>query len=637
MTCRLALAGVLLVLSGIPSVHAAAQSNPVHDRTRAADSLIGIWVSELNLRAASPGELVIERGARGWRASLAGVQSRLDLKGDSVFVTAGRLGRFRGVLNDSARTISGYWLQPIAVTPERRNAVGYRQPFATKLVLRSSAGGVWRGIVHQVPERFTLYLSIYRDTAGELVGAFRNHDFNSIGGASLYPVSQEGDSVFFTLRPEGIPEIRHAGVLRRSPDRLQVFWRDVGVVLDLKRRPAHQVPNFFPCPPGQRRYAYRQPPVTGDGWATARARDVGMDESVVARAIQAIIDTNPAIRGAPLIHSILVARRGKLVLEEYFYGFNRDTPHDLRSAGKTFSLVMLGGAMLNGTQISPQSKVYDVLAEMGPFANPDPRKSEITLAHLMTHSAGFACDDYNDDSPGNEDKLQAHPGDWWKYTLDLPMAHPPGTRYAYCSANINLVGAALTVATRTWLPELFERTVAGPLQFGRWHWNLSPTDEGYLGGGSWLRPRDLLKIGQTYLNGGVWNGRRIVSAAWVAESTAPHMHISPATTGMSQEDFSNGYSEGDNGYAWHLGPSDYSASGNGGQVLIVAPEHDLVIVFTGANYRQGWIWGRWGSAIGGQIISAIAARTLFAMKSQRQGSARPHDCRRLARVASSPP
>jgi CubicO group peptidase (beta-lactamase class C family) len=183
---------------------------------------------------------------------------------------------------------------------------------------------------------------------------------------------------------------------------------------------------------------------------------------------------------------------------------------------------------------------------------------------------------------------------------------------------MNLMGAALTTATRTWLPELFERTVARPLQFGLHHWNLSPTDEGYLGGGSWLRPRDLLKVGQAYLDGGVWNGRRIVDTSWIARSTAPHMRISPATTGLSAEEFPNSYGEGDDGYAWHLGAvrsgertyRDYAASGNGGQLLIVVPELDLVVVFTGGNYRQGGIWSGWKDEIvGGEIIPAIHART----------------------------
>jgi CubicO group peptidase (beta-lactamase class C family) len=181
------------------------------------------------------------------------------------------------------------------------------------------------------------------------------------------------------------------------------------------------------------------------------------------------------------------------------------------------------------------------------------------------------------------------------------MAHEPGARYAYFSANINLVGGALTEGTKTRLPQLFDLAVARPLGFGRYHWNLTPTDDGYLGGGSWLRPRDLLKVGQAYLDGGVWRGKRIVAKDWIAVSTAPRVRISPQTTGLSQEEFGNFYGESDDAYAWHLGTMrvgerayrTYEATGNGGQVLVVAPELDLVVVFTGGNYAQGGIWGRW--------------------------------------------
>jgi CubicO group peptidase (beta-lactamase class C family) len=249
---------------------------------------------------------------------------------------------------------------------------------------------------------------------------------------------------------------------------------------------------------------------------------------------------------------------------------------------------------------------------MGPFANPDPRKGAITLAHLMTHTPGLACDDNDEHSPGAEGTMQAQTAqpNWWKYTLDLPTAHDPGTRYAYCSANPNLLGAALTVTTHTWLPELFDRTVAGPLQFSRYYWNLMPTGEGYLGGGAFIRPRDLLKVGQAYLDGGVWHGRRIVDSAWVALSTAPHAEVSPETTGLSAEDFGNFYGRGADGYLWHLGTLDaggrtyrtYAASGNGGQLVIVIPEAEMVAVFTGANYGQGGIWGRWGQEILGREV-----------------------------------
>ncbi len=377
---------------------------------------------------------------------------------------------------------------------------------------------------------------------------------------------------------------------------------------------------YYPRPRYEAPYAYAAPFPTGDGWSTASAGEVGLDEAALARMVQGIIDGDPAERRPSLIHSMLVAYRGKLVLEEYFFGYEPDRTHDLRSAGKTFSSVLLGAAMRDGADIKPDSRIYDLMAARGPFANPDPRKAGITLAQLMTHSAGLACNDNDDASPGNENTMQtqrAQP-DWWKYTLDLPMAHDPGTRYAYCSANINLVGGALTVATGTWLPELFEQYIAHPLQFGEYHWNLMPNDEGYLGGGAFLRPRDFLKLGQVFLDGGVWNGKRIVDAAWVKESTAPRIHVSPETTGYSAEEFGNYYGEADDAYAWHLGKlhsgdrvtDTYAATGNGGQLLIVVPEFDLVVVFTGGNYMQGGIWSRWGEQlIGGQIIPAIRARS----------------------------
>ncbi len=583
----------------------------------ADDSLVGIWASETTFGPALRGDLIVTRDDAGWRAKIANAETKFQAAGDTVrFAFPDHRSQFRGTMTDGGKTITGFWLQPFGTTEERPSPVGSRQPFATPLALHRAGRNVWRGTVRPLAERFTLYLKIYRNAEGVLVGAFRNPDFNSNGGASLFRVTREGEKVLLTAPLDGTPEVRHSATFVLSPDRLQILWPDVGRVLDLTRRMPQQAPNFFPRPPGEPPYTYKEPPATGDGWATARASEVGIDEAALTRLVQKLIDSDPAVRRPSLIHSLLVARRGKLVLEEYFFGFDRDTPHDTRSAGKTFASVLLGGAMMQGSKIGPETKIYDLLAGMGPFANPDPRKSRITLAHLMTHTTGLACNDNDDDSPGNENTLQTQQREpnWWKYTLDLPMVHEPGQRYAYCSANMNLMGAALTTATGTWLPELFERAVARPLQFGPWHWNLMPTDEGYFGGGSWLRPRDLLKVGQAYLDGGVWRGRRIVDASWVTRSTAPQMHISPATTGLSAEQFPEYYGEADDAYAWHLGAvrsgertyRSYAATGNGGQILIVIPEIDLVAVFTGGNYRQGGIWGRWsGEVIGGEIIPAI--------------------------------
>lgn len=594
---------------------------PAQARAQASPNVEGIWAAEIPRGRVLRGTLTLQRDGSSWRATLGDASQRFDARGERIeFSFPGNRGAFRGAVSDGGRVISGYWVKPSTATDENPDQPGAMQSFATPLTLAREAADRWRGEVAPLQHRFTLYLRIFRREDGVLVAAFRNPELNSIGGASHFRVTQDGNAVRFRARyDESAPEFGPDATFVAAPDRLRVYWEDVGQTLELVRRTPVEVPDFFPRPPGAAPYVYARPPQTGDGWRTARASATGIDEAALTRVVRGIAASDPSAPRPSLIHSILVAHRGRLVLEEYFFGFDRDTPHDTRSAGKTFSSVMLGAAMRQGLDIAPETRIYPLLAGMGPFANPDPRKDEITLAHLMTHTSGLACDDNaeNPVSPGNEDLMQRQRAqlNWWKYTLDLPMAHDPGVRYAYCSANTNLMGAALTTATHTWLPEYFDRSVARPLQFGAYHWNLMPTGEGYLGGGSWLRPRDLLKVGQAYLDGGLWRGRRIVDAAWIAQSTAPRVRISPETTGIAPEDFGNYYGEADDALAWHLTEvrsgdvvhHAYSATGNGGQVLLVIPDVQMVVVFTGGNYRQGGIWGRWGNEIvGAQIIPAIA-------------------------------
>ncbi len=342
-----------------------------------------------------------------------------------------------------------------------------------------------------------------------------------------------------------------------------------------------------------------------------------MNESALATMVQHIGDRDPAGVRAWLIHSISIAYRGKLVLDEYFYGHNSRQWHDTRSASKTFASVILGALMKDGTPLSPQSKVYEVMAPRGPFLNPDPRKATMTLGQLLTHTAGYACDDNAGNSPGDEDAMEADRSqpDWTKRTLDLPLQYDPGTHYAYCSMNINLAGSMLSQATGEWLPLLFDRTVAQPLDFGPYAWNLQGTGEGYLGGGVFVRPRDFLKIGQTYLDGGRWNGRRIVTSGWVNDSLSAHAHISPATTGRTGDAFLTVYYDVDEGWAWHMidvksGAAKYPAfvaNGNGGQLLIIVPQFDLGVMFTAGNYGQG-LWNRErDDIVGGMIIPAIGS------------------------------
>jgi CubicO group peptidase (beta-lactamase class C family) len=581
-----------------------------------ADPLVGLWGAQLNFGPELRGELVVARTARGWTAEIGGARTTFSPSNGNVRFSFGGRGGFRGRL--TAAGLTGFWLQPPGEIEDRRDPGGSGQPFATPLMLRPAGRGVLRGTVVPLDGRFTLWLSIFRAPDGALMGAFRNPEMNSNGGASRFNVSREGNSIRFRLRHEG-GEVARDATYVSSPERIRIDWPDLARTIELSRRTPAEAAAFFPRPRGAPLYVYARPPELADGWRSARASETGLDEAALQEIVRSIAASDPTARPPVMMHSLLVAHRGRLVLEEYFFGHDRTIPHDMRSAGKTFGSVLLGTAPARRAGLTPETRLYDLLSSRGPFAHPDPRKDRITLAHVLTHSAGLACNDYDENSPGNEGTMQSQDAqpDWWRYTLDLPMAHEPGARYAYCSANSNLVGAALTHATGTWLPELFRLEIAEPLQFGRWHWNLMPSGEGYLGGGAFLLPRDFLKIGQLFLDEGVWNGRRVVAADWVRTSTAPRMEISPATTGISEADFGNSYGRGHDGLAWHVNPTmsggrnyaSYEATGNGGQVLVVIPELELAVVFTGGNYMQGGVWGRWRQQIvGDRIIPALASR-----------------------------
>jgi CubicO group peptidase (beta-lactamase class C family) len=599
----------------LSAADAPAQRLDAAPATASEDPLVGLWVAQVRFGPAVKGRLDLRRRGPDWEAAIGPARQAFAAQGRQIrFALPGGTGSFRGLLAADGRTIDGFWTRPSGETEGRQNAVGAGQSFTTPVVLTRAGTNLWRGEVAPLEDRFTGYIHIAPEEDG-LGAALRNPELNLNGGVSRFRVERNGDTIRFTFSNEDF-QVAHQARLLRDPDRISIAWPELGQTLELARADPVQAAAYFPRPPGGQPYVYRRPEQMRDGWATARAGDVGLDEAALTRLVQGLIDADPSARGPSLIHSLLVARDGRLVVEEYFFGQDRETTHDIRSAGKTFSSVLLGVAMRNGAPISPESRVYELMRGRGPFANPDPRKQDIRLWHLMTHSAGLACDDNDEESPGNEETMwrqKAQP-DFWKHTLDLPMLHAPGTRYAYCSANINLAGGAITQASGAWLPLYFHEQVALPLQFGRYHWNVARNGEGYLGGGAFLRPRDLLKIGQAYLDGGTWHRRRIVDAAWIGRSTAPLIEINERTTGLSAEQFGNFYGRGEDALAWHLLTLNaggrvyrgYQASGNGGQILLVIPELRLTAVITGGNYRQGGIWSRWPQRlIGDQIIPAL--------------------------------
>jgi CubicO group peptidase (beta-lactamase class C family) len=325
------------------------------------------------------------------------------------------------------------------------------------------------------------------------------------------------------------------------------------------------------------------PESRSDGWATSDATSAGLDRKALSGMEQAV-----ASGEFKKITSILVARHGKLAYEAYFDG-SADSLRDTRSATKTITGMLVGIALDKHLLPGLDAKVLSYFPEKQPLANPDPRKAAITVEDLLTMSSLMECDDWNNFSRGNEERMYLIE-DWVKFFLDLPVkGFPPWVTkpqdspyrrsFSYCTAGVTTLGGVLEKATRGKLADFAAKGLFRPLGVQHLQWSYSPLGLAMGGGGLRLESRDLLKLGQLYLNGGSWSGKRIVSESWVKSSTAPHAQIDEQTN---------------YGYLWWLkdfkvGERSWSAyfmSGNGGNKVAVFPQLDMVVVIASTNYNS---------------------------------------------------
>ena len=288
------------------------------------------------------------------------------------------------------------------------------------------------------------------------------------------------------------------------------------------------------------------------------------------------------------IGSVVVARHGKLVYESYFDG-DASTLRDTRSATKSITDVLIGIAIGEKKLSGVDARVLALLPERArKLQNPDPRKDKINIEDFLTMSSPLECDDWNDASRGNEERMYVIE-DWAQFILDLPVRgrmhvgeHPDpppyGRFFSYCTGGVFTLSEVLQKATGVRTDRYAQEKLFGPLGITDAQWVYSPMNIAQTGGGLRLTSRDLLKIAELYRSGGMWQGTRIVDEAWVKVSTQPHARI--------DEEMEYGYlwwlkSFKSNGKAY---PAFYM-SGNGGNKIAVLPGLDLAVVITSTNYN----------------------------------------------------
>ena len=318
-----------------------------------------------------------------------------------------------------------------------------------------------------------------------------------------------------------------------------------------------------------------------------------------------------AIRGGDFkkIGSVLIARHGKVIYEAYFDGDEKSL-RDTRSATKSITNVLVGIAIEEKKLSGIDARVLQLLPEhASKLQNRDPRKDKITVEDFLTMSSPLECDDWNDASRGNEERMYVVE-DWAQFILDLPIRGrmhvgeqidpPPYGRYfSYCTGGVFTLSEVLQKATGLRADRYAQEKLFTPLGITNVQWVYSPLNIPQTGGGLRLNSRDLLKIAQLYLDGGIWQGRRVVDEAWVKTSTRPQARIDDDT---------------EYGYLWWLksfksGGKDYPAffmSGNGGNKVAVFPGLDLAVVITSTNYNSHGMHEQTEKLLTDYVLPAVA-------------------------------
>jgi CubicO group peptidase (beta-lactamase class C family) len=305
-------------------------------------------------------------------------------------------------------------------------------------------------------------------------------------------------------------------------------------------------------------------------WQTSAPRAQGLDPAALRRYVGRI---QAGAYGE--IHSLLVVRNGKLVVERYFGGYDRETLHPVYSVTKSVTSLLVGRAADLDEFPELETRVLPLFAEYRRLGNADARKRAIELGDLLTMRAGFEWDELSTsyEDPRNPVLGMIRSTDWLRFVLDRPMATGPGTVYAYNSGCSILLGDILRTATGDEPDAFAERELFAPLGIERYEWEKGPGGVTNTGFGLSLRPRDMAKLGQLVLDGGEWQGERIVSGEWLDASTTPRVRL--------RSDLAYGYQ-------WWLllderapaRPQMIVALGWGGQFVFVVPELDIVVVST---------------------------------------------------------
>jgi CubicO group peptidase (beta-lactamase class C family) len=269
-------------------------------------------------------------------------------------------------------------------------------------------------------------------------------------------------------------------------------------------------------------------------------------------------------------HGVIVARHGLAAAEGYWKPYAADRFHRMYSVSKSFTATAIG-LLADEGRIRVTDRLADLLPEYVP-ENAHEYFSQITVRDLLMMAAPSSPVTYVDDGP-----------DWAKSFCKHPCDHPPGTQFAYDTGATVALCAIVEKLTGQSMFESMRAKLFDPIGFSKDAFCVeSPDGRSWGGSGVNCTLRDLARFAEVYLNGGVWNGRRLLSREWVEEATALQLTIGDSP-------FVPGY-----GYQIWRHEGGFWFNGMGSQYAFCFPDKSLIVATVGETMLSGeeakWYW-----------------------------------------------
>lgn len=346
-------------------------------------------------------------------------------------------------------------------------------------------------------------------------------------------------------------------------------------------------------------YFYHLPEYINDGFEVGSLEEVNIDSVLLKKAVDKI---NRGKYGE--VHSMVIFKDNKLVFEEYFLGhrykydganhhgewisWDKSTLHGVKSVSKSITSTCIGIAIDKGFIESVHQSIFDYLPDHQHLKMSG--KEKITIEHLLTMTSGLEWDEWGAPlSSASNDivGIWSQDKDPISFILERPLINNPGTTFTYSGGNTVILGEIIKNATNMELDKFSEEYLFKPLEIDSSNWG-KRYNNGVIeaGGGLEITPRDMVKIGVMYLNNGVFNDKQIISKQWIEKFTTPYSN--------NKNIIIPGHASGSNGYSYSWWLKSYTKSGEeinmyhavgwGGQEIIILPELNTVVVFTGGNY-----------------------------------------------------